>query len=63
MFENTPSVHEVGDSLGSLNMLRMRSGFHLAEYKERKIWLHIRKRSSRQALFFKMKTYFRLTPL
>ena len=46
MFENTPSVHltvyrgifdTIGDSLDSLNMLRMRSGLHLFDY----IWLYI----------------------
>ena len=45
MFENKPSVRftvqreylTIGDSLDSLNMLRMRSGLHLFDY----IWLYI----------------------
>ena len=46
MFENTPSVHltekqrensTIGDSLDSLNMLRMKSGLHLFDY----LWLYI----------------------
>ena len=49
MFENTPSVHlsvyRIGDSLDSLNMLRIRSGLHLFDY----IWLYICMQSSRQA--------------
>ena len=49
MFENTRSVHltvyrgtsTIGDSLNSLNMLRMRSGLHLFYY----IWLYIGEQS------------------